>query len=145
MHYFGGGLIKLFKSYDEFLTKRNPQLGDANTFPPLGDEDFAVMFRTFVERRLALVIDPAKPRLRFIGEKDPGHAFQLMLLGSLFPKAKFIHVLRDGRDLALSSWAHNQRTKDNKQLRDMPFDKLLEGTAQDWVKKFRPPGNKAAN
>lgn len=38
------------------------------------------------------------------GDKTPRHRSFLPQLQSLFPEAKFIHVLRDGRDTALSAW-----------------------------------------
>jgi hypothetical protein len=39
------------------------------------------------------------------GDKMPGYVLQIPLLASLFPGAQFVHVIRDGRDVALSSVA----------------------------------------
>jgi hypothetical protein len=41
------------------------------------------------------------------GEKTPDYVRRLPLLGGLFPRAKFVHIVRDGRDVALSvlDWA----------------------------------------
>jgi hypothetical protein len=36
------------------------------------------------------------------GEKTPGHVFHLDQIRSIFPEAKFIHLVRDGRDVAES-------------------------------------------
>lgn len=36
------------------------------------------------------------------GDKTPQHVQYLLILDRLFPKAKFIHIIRDGRDVALS-------------------------------------------
>ncbi len=36
------------------------------------------------------------------GEKTPGYVLRLPLLASLFPDARFVHVIRDGRDATLS-------------------------------------------
>jgi hypothetical protein len=38
---------------------------------------------------------------RWYGDKTPGYVLHLDLLGRLFPEAKFIHIIRDGRDVAL--------------------------------------------
>jgi Sulfotransferase family len=36
------------------------------------------------------------------GDKTPGYSMELPLLASLFPDARFVHLIRDGRDVALS-------------------------------------------
>ncbi len=36
------------------------------------------------------------------GDKTPGYVTQIGLLGGLFPEAHFIHIIRDGRDVALA-------------------------------------------
>jgi len=36
------------------------------------------------------------------GDKTPGYSLELRLLGRLFPSARFINIVRDGRDVALS-------------------------------------------
>jgi hypothetical protein len=38
---------------------------------------------------------------RWYGDKTPGYVIHLDFLGRLFPEAKFIHIIRDGRDVAL--------------------------------------------
>lgn len=42
-----------------------------------------------------------------IGEKSPEHALYLPALHTAFPEAKYIHIIRDGRDVAVSGWFHN--------------------------------------
>ncbi len=37
-----------------------------------------------------------------IVDKTPPHAFNLKIIHKIFPEAKFIHILRDGRDVTLS-------------------------------------------
>lgn len=36
------------------------------------------------------------------GDKTPGYVIQLDLLGEVFPEAKFVHIVRDGRDVAMA-------------------------------------------
>lgn len=36
------------------------------------------------------------------GDKTPGYVSHLALLGRLFPEARFVHIIRDGRDVALA-------------------------------------------
>ncbi len=48
---------------------------------------------------------------RYAGEKTPDYVRRLPLLHALFPWAKTIHIIRDGRDVALSllQWANEQK------------------------------------
>lgn len=49
---------------------------------------------------------------RFIIDKLPEHSFNLPVLHRVFPDAKFLHILRDGRDATLSikkEWQDRQR------------------------------------
>jgi hypothetical protein len=43
-----------------------------------------------------------KSRAEFVVEKSPGHAFRIGLLLHIFPEAKILHLVRDGRDVTLS-------------------------------------------
>ncbi len=40
-------------------------------------------------------------------ESTPEHILHLDVLGRLFPKARFIHLLRDGRDETAAAWTYN--------------------------------------
>jgi Sulfotransferase family len=53
--------------------------------------------------------DKAKP---FVGVKSPGYVRHLPTLHSLWPEAKVVHLIRDGRDVALSvlDWKKGERT-----------------------------------
>lgn len=46
-----------------------------------------------------------------VGDKTPGYVRFIELLHSLFPAAKFIHLVRDGRDVGLSMLAWNRLHK----------------------------------
>jgi hypothetical protein len=46
---------------------------------------------------------------RVVGDKTPDNVRYLPLLGGLFPAARFIHIVRDPRDCAVSAWFHNLR------------------------------------
>ena len=40
--------------------------------------------------------------IRIIGEKSPDYMLYLNLLGCIFPDSRIIHIIRDGRDGAVS-------------------------------------------
>lgn len=79
------------------------------TYPEVIDAMFSV-----------LAIRDVKPRW---GDKTPSYVSEMDVLWKLFPNAKFIHLVRDGRDVALSlkrvSWGGNH----------------LPRNAEDWRRK----------
>lgn len=50
--------------------------------------------------------------VRAIGERTPANIEHLDLLWELFPQARFIHVIRDPRDVAVSLWHHGKRIRE---------------------------------
>jgi hypothetical protein len=53
-----------------------------------------------------------------VGDKTPGYARHLPLLHALWPKARFVHLVRDGRDVCLSALSWQRKTA--KLARDFP-------------------------
>ncbi len=53
--------------------------------------------------------ESGKPDLRAVGEKTPDHVHAMGQLDALFPDARFLHIVRDPRDGAVSGWAFNMR------------------------------------
>jgi hypothetical protein len=49
---------------------------------------------------------------RLVGNKTPAYVHRIPILHKLWPEAKFVHLIRDGRDVALSvlNWYHADRT-----------------------------------
>jgi hypothetical protein len=62
---------------------------------------------TVFGRYLAACRDPQT--IRVLGDKTPEGALAVRALSTLYPGARFIHVIRDGRDAAVSGWAHLHR------------------------------------
>ena len=77
-------------------------------FPLYGGGDLAYL--TAAALLLGLSKDGRDAGFAAIGEKTPDNIRHLERLRSLFPRAKFIHLVRDGRDCAVSGWFHNQRS-----------------------------------
>lgn len=46
-----------------------------------------------------------------VGDKTPGYVRELPLLHDLFPHARFVHLVRDGRDVALSVLGWERKTE----------------------------------
>jgi hypothetical protein len=94
--------------------KRFPRLG----VPPEAVDGAAraTTYAEFVARLYdALAAQHGKP---FAGEKTPDYCDELPLLHTLFPAARVVHIVRDGRDVALSvlEWAHEGKGPGRKAL-----------------------------
>ena len=66
-----------------------------------------------------------KPRY---GEKTPAYVKNMIKIEGVLPEARFIHVIRDGRDVALSRWKRTLGDKD-----PAPASKV----AETWARRIR--------
>jgi hypothetical protein len=75
----------------------------------LGSET-TLSYVTFLNRLFALY--GQKKGKPLIGNKTPAYVRRIATLHGLWPEAKFIHIIRDGRDVCLSvlNWYHADRT-----------------------------------
>lgn len=136
VHVFIKSLIRISNEYNEFLANRAGQFSDSNEFPMLKTDDVHAIARYFVEQRLRTISDPEKPKLRFLGEKDPAHVVNFPILQSTFPDAKVIHIIRDGRSTTISAWHHNMRIVPD-MMKKAGFDAFIDEAAQRWGKMIR--------
>lgn len=80
---------------------------------------------------LAHFFPSPKPGLRYIGEKTPENLFGLHDIEQVFPEARYVIVVRDGRDSGLSSWHHFS----NQGSEPLPLASFLER----WVPEHWSP------
>lgn len=79
---------------------------------------------------------------RLVGDKSPGYVRSLPTLHRLWPEARFVHLIRDGRDVALSavSWKKADDVfRDFRDWRDDPWT-----TAALWWERSVRLGRQAA-
>lgn len=70
----------------------------------------------------------------WIGEKTPDNVLNFPLLAGLFPNARFLHIVRDGRDCAVSAWFHNLRVAPDETRSHHPaMDPFIEACAHAWT------------
>jgi hypothetical protein len=69
-----------------------------------------VRYEQFVARIFDLYA--ARREKQFAGDKTPGYVRRIGQIHSLWPRARFVHIIRDPRDLCLSmlEWRSGQRT-----------------------------------
>lgn len=92
------------------------------------EEEFRQALLLVVERVYARVV-ARKPGAEVVLDKHPHYAAHLPFISHLLPDCKVIHIIRDGRDVAVSTMrtkrlvGHGQGT--------------IEGAAQVWVNRVR--------
>ena len=73
-----------------------------------------------------------------LADKTPRNSFIIPFLAQVFPNAKFIHIVRDGRDVAVSlaqkPWYRNEQ---NGSIMREPGGYLCGSTARFWVESNR--------
>jgi hypothetical protein len=101
-------------------------------------EDMIAEIRRFAGRVLMRRLGPTH---RYLVEKTPAHLFAMPLIAEIFPEARFIHVLRDGRDVYVSvrqgrrSWA---RWSNRRLQLSAPGQARLWKRALGEVERVRP-------
>ena len=99
-------------------------------------EEFHAFLREFLRQAYDKVLS-AKPGASIILDKDPGNAMYTDLIDRLIPNAKFIHIIRDGRDVSASLLAASKGWGSIWAPRD------IESAAKSW-KKFVLGAKKAS-
>ncbi len=128
-------IAPLFDDHNRMQRERNERIfAGIDGFPPFPEidaEDRRVFFDTLLSRMMAKAA--TKPEFRAIGEKTPEIVEQLDLLLSVVPDARIIHVIRDGRDVAVSSWHHLLRNAPpGTDLTGIDFPRYMPLAAKSW-------------
>jgi len=101
---FGPLLLPLLKQALATCNARQTAGPDMN----YTDEQLEYLFITTIGLYLSNALRP-RPEVRCVGEKTPEHALLVPILAQLFPRAKFIQIIRDARDGIVSGWFANLR------------------------------------
>jgi len=139
--YFG----PLLKPYLEQVVLQYNQRHKAGIKGNYTTEDIQTLFQAAVG--IHFVRWAGDKEVAAVGEKTHEHSLFLGLLGQTFPNSKIIHIIRDGRDVCVSGWFHNQRKGGpNFQQRFPDMNKYIHYTiTQHWlpyIQKAREFGQK---
>ncbi|MFW6028178.1 MAG: sulfotransferase family protein [bacterium] len=104
--YLAAALLPLLKQVQQAYNQRQ----NAGELGQMTDQHLLDLFRAAVAIQNGRVLEQAGD-VDAIGEKTPEHALCIPALAQTFPEAKFIHIIRDGRDACVSGWFHNLRDK----------------------------------
>jgi Sulfotransferase family len=101
-------LMEAFSKHNQLLQQKNTTVFAELPPVPLYDrDDLAYLIAASLYLLIGKTRDPAT--LRAIGEKTPDNLRYFGVLREIFPAARFLHIVRDGRDCAVSGWYHVQR------------------------------------
>lgn len=128
--HFPAHLSKMIEQYDQaqdFLRTRNFADPNIPGYPLLDRQDVVAILRFCVERVFSKF--PATPDTRYVGDKSPQNTQNLPLILEAFPDARILHIVRDPRDVLVSSWHHWKRAKPGA-LADL-YDNNLQRFAGD--------------
>jgi hypothetical protein len=135
-----GGLVKAVTDYNRILTHANQAVysGDAY-YVPWDDDHIAAAVQFLLALAWAGSRHKDLAAVRYIGDKDTDYQRTIEVWRDrLLPDARFVHVIRDGRDTAVSNVFHRARSEGRPaDFRSARFREFLEGYARDWAAGVR--------
>jgi len=138
--HFGSGLMPILKPafdrYDQLTAQESKTaFGEIAGYRRLTDEDFRFLLATCI--CLSLLRQGKSRSARAVGEKTPSNVRYFGMLHALFPNAKFLHIIRDGRDCAVSGWFHNLRIGREWTMRNFgSMDAYAAKHAEAWANEL---------
>jgi tetratricopeptide (TPR) repeat protein len=117
--------------YNRHISRVNENIGTHN-YLTFTRDDLQYLFTSSVFLLLRHL--PTNGNTQWIGSKNPILIKSIDVYPSLFPHSKFIHVIRDGRDVMVSAWFNNLRGNRDDTLRRWPdLHSFIEFGAREWV------------
>lgn len=98
-HLFCEALTSVFENF------RHPDKG-ANLGTWVSEGELLQITRAFCDSVFLALRDGTRPNAQVVLEKTPNHRMQSAVQAQLFPDARYVHIIRDGRD-ATASQRHN--------------------------------------
>ena len=125
-------ISQAFQLYNEGIKFNNKELfNEIGGYKGLDQDDVSYIFATCIA--VALRKQSKHKTAIAIGDKTPANIRALDGLAALFPNAKFIQIVRDGRDCAISGWFHNQRNAEWVALNRGSLTEYLASFCDLWV------------
>lgn len=128
-------LPKLVNNYNIVLQEIDRRTANSGA-TPLGNTDLMAITRAIVE---ACIQSGARRKGAGIaGIKDNTVGTHFALFRDLYPDARYLCIVRDPRDAALSSWHHNNRVEPGFRDRAPSFADWAAQTWTRWVELYGP-------
>ena len=78
-------------------------------YTPVPEGEFLSTMRGWILTMMVRNAKAHQDQILALGDKTPANSFHIPTLKQLFPRCRFIHLLRDGRDVAVSAYHHRER------------------------------------
>ena len=123
-------IAKTLRQYNNMMRLVEERVYEGDGFyPAIPQAEFRGVMRQWILMRI-VSSTKAEPRsITALGDKTPAHSFHINILKTLFPDARFIHMLRDGRDVTVSAFHHKERVLRKLQQNDPDADLNKEAPA----------------
>jgi Sulfotransferase family len=138
--HFGSGLAPILKPafdrYNQLIAQESKTVfGEIAGYQHLANDDFQYLLASCIS--LSLLRQSNCKTASAVGEKTPSNVRYFDLLHALFPNAKFLHIVRDARDCAVSGWFHGLRTARDWTMRNFgSMDGYAVKHADYWAKEL---------
>ena len=123
--------------YSKNIAFRNSTMGETAAGYPLLQEKHLRFILASVMGLLLHEQTGGRP-VKWIGEKTPANIdFMVQIRGNFFPRAHFIHIIRDGRDATVSAWYHALKINERVTLdKHQNFQNFVGFAAEHWQGKI---------
>lgn len=138
LHLYLTAMRRAAQNYNRHLSARGA-IFQKDSFPALAGQEVQRLARQFILQRLrAALAQTPDSQVTWIGNKDPDHGTNMEVMARLFPRAAYIHIIRDGRDQMVSLWRHMQRHHPNfKPEHFADLGTMLEERGANWSRYIR--------
>jgi hypothetical protein len=128
-------MAELYSRYARYIENKNNTIFNEIDGFPLPSQDH-LHYVGAVAMLLILSEYGNDKAIKSIGEKTPNNIRAFPMLQQVFPEAKFITLVRDGRDVAVSAWFHNLRVSPNWATKKYgSFEKFCDHYAVEWQRE----------
>jgi len=137
LHWYLADMRRVVQDYNRHLAARS-EIFQKQLFPPLAAPELHRLTRHFILQRLQSAVGKLPDGIAWLGNKDPDHGNNMPAMARLFPRAVFLHIIRDGRDQVVSLWRHMRRHHPNFQPeRFADLDIMVKERAPNWADYIR--------
>lgn len=130
----GRGLYQALDQYNRGVAANNARFPELEDFPGIAADDAADLVRAALLLQFARIA-ARNPDATVVAVRTPSELTWLRELAAAFPHARFVHMLRDPRDVAVSLWWHGERlTPGSMQRQHGSLARLASALAPDWAR-----------